>query len=67
LAEIRQFVGVAKLENFRNGFVRYTREAEVARIFGRFQQENGKGDPPYYCVSASMVGRLAHTFREDYL
>ncbi len=41
LAEIRQFVGVAKLENFRNGFVRFTREAEVARIFGRFQRENG--------------------------
>ena len=67
LAEIRQFVGDAKLENFRNGFVRFTREAEVARIFGRFQRENGKGDPPHYCVSASMLGRLAHTFREDYL
>ncbi len=25
------------------------------------------GDPPYYCVSAPMMGRIAHTFREDYL
>ena len=67
LEEIRQFAGDAKLENFRNGFGRYTREAEIARIFGRFQRENGKGDPPYYCVSAAMLGRLTHTFREDYL
>jgi hypothetical protein len=67
LAETRQFAGVAKLENFKNGFGRYTREGDIARIFRRFQRENVKGDPPYYCVSASMIGRLTHTFREDYL
>jgi hypothetical protein len=45
LEEIRQFAGDAKLGNFKDGFGRYTREEEIARIFGRFQRENNKGDP----------------------
>ncbi len=67
LEEIRQFAGDAKLGNFKNGFGSDTREEEIAPIFGRFQRENSKGDPPYYCVSASMIERLTHTFREDYV
>ena len=45
LEEIRQFAGDAKLGNFKDGFGRDTREEEIARIFGRFQRENNKGDP----------------------
>ncbi len=25
------------------------------------------GDPPYFCISASMLGRLTHTFKEEYI
>ncbi len=55
LEEIRQFAGDTKLKNFKDGFERDTREEEISRIFRRFQRENSKGDPPYYCISAPMI------------
>ena len=67
LEEIRQFAGDTKLKDFTNGFERDIREEEISRIFRRFRRENGEGDPPYYCDSATMMGRLTHTFKEEYV
>jgi hypothetical protein len=36
-------------------------------LFRRFQRENNGGDPPYFCVSAEILGRLIHTFKEEYI
>ncbi len=67
LEEIRKLAGDSKLKDFTKGFERDVREEEISRVFKRFRCENVDGDPPYYCVSSPMMGRLAHTFREDYL
>ncbi len=40
---------------------------EISHLFRRFQRENVSGDPPYFCVSAEILGRLIHTFKEEYV
>ncbi len=67
LEEIRQFAANSKLKDFTDGFERDIREEEISRLFKRFRRENGKGDPPYFCVSATIMGRLTHTFKEEYV
>ncbi len=67
LEEIRQFADNTKLKDFKDGFERDVREKEITHLFRRFRRENVKGDPPYFCVSASMLGRLTHTFKEEYI
>ncbi len=65
LKEIRQFAGNSKLKDFTDGYERDVREEEISRLFKRFRCENREGDPPYFCVSAPMMGRLTHTFKEE--
>ncbi len=67
LEEIRQFAGNKKLKDFTDGFERDVREEEITHLFRRFRRENIKGDPPYFCVSAAILGRLTHTFKEEYI
>jgi hypothetical protein len=67
LKEIRQFAGDSKLKNVIDGYEREDREEEISRIFKRFRREDVNGDPPYFCVSAAMMGRLTHTFKEEYV
>jgi hypothetical protein len=67
LDEICQFAGETKLKDFTDGFERNVREEEITHLFRRFRRENVKGYPPYFCVSASMLGRLTHTFKEEYI
>jgi hypothetical protein len=67
LREIRKLAGNSKLKDFTKGFERDVREEEISRVFKRFRCENVDGDPPYFCVSAAMMGRLIHTFKEEYL
>ena len=67
LEEIRRFAGNTKLKDFTDGFERDVREEKISRIFKRFLRENSRGDPPYFCVSATMMGRLTHTFKEEYV
>jgi hypothetical protein len=67
LKEIRQFAGDSKLKNVLDGYEVEDREEEISRIFKRFRRENVSGDPPYFCVSAAMLGRLTHTFKEEYV
>ncbi len=67
LKEILQFAGNSKLKDVTDGYEREDREEEISRIFKRFRRENVNGDPPYFCVSAAMMGRLTHTFKEEYV
>ncbi len=67
LKEIRQFAGNSKLRDFTDGYERDVREEEISCLFKRFRRENSNGDPPYFCVSAVMMGRLTHTFKEEYV
>jgi hypothetical protein len=30
-------------------------------------RKNGEDDPPFFCVSAAILGRLIHTFKEEYI
>ncbi len=61
LEEICQFAGNSKLKDFTDGYERDVCEEEISRLFRRFRCENVEGDPPYFFVSASMMGRLTHT------
>ncbi len=36
-------------------------------LFRKFQRKNDSGDPPYFCVSAEILGRVIHTFKEEYV
>ncbi len=67
LDSIRQLVGNAKLKDFTDGADRSTREKEITHFFKRFLRQNVEGDSPYFCVSAAILGRLIHTFKEDYV
>jgi hypothetical protein len=67
LKEIRQLAGNTKLKDFTDGFERDLREKEITHLFRRFLRENVEGDPPYFCVSAAILGRLIHTFKEEYI
>ncbi len=67
LDSIRQLVGNARLKDFTDGADRDTREKEITPFFKRFLRQNVEGDTPYFCVSAAILGRLIHTFKEDYV
>ena len=67
LREIRQLAGNLKLKDFTDGSDRDYREKEITHLFRRFLHENGEGDPPFFCVSAAIFGRLIHTFKEEYI
>ncbi len=67
MEEIRQFAGNTKLKDFADGFERDVREEKINHLFRRFRRENVKGDLPYFCVSAAILGRLTHTFKEEHI
>jgi hypothetical protein len=64
LEKICQLAGNAKLKELTNCS---DREKEITHLFRRFLRENVEGDPSYFCVSAEILGRLIHTFKEDYV
>jgi hypothetical protein len=64
LREIRQLAGDLHLRNFTDGSNRDHREQEITHLFRRFLRGNGEGEPPFFCVSAAILGRLIHTFKE---
>jgi hypothetical protein len=59
--------GNTKLKDFTDGFERDVREEEITHLFRRFRRENVEGDPLYFCVSAAILRRLTHTFKEEYV
>ena len=65
LAQIRELAGNGRL--IEEGFDRDTREKEITNLFRRSVRDNGEKDPPYFCVSAAILGRLIHTFKEEYI
>ena len=67
LEQIRQLAGNAKLKKLADGSIQEDVEGGITQLFRRFRCENVEGDPPYFCVSASIIGRLIHTFKEDYV
>ncbi len=67
LDKIWQLAGNAKLKYLTDGSDRDNLEKDITHLFRRFLRENVEGDPPYFCVSASIIGRLIHTFKEDYI
>jgi hypothetical protein len=67
LKEIRQLAGNLHLRNFMDGSNRDHREREITHLFKRFLQENGPDDPPFFCVSAAILGRLIHIFKEEHI
>jgi hypothetical protein len=67
LDKIRQLAGDLKLRDFTDGSDRDHCEGEITHLFRRFSRENVGGDPPFFCVSASILGRLVHTFKEEYI
>ncbi len=67
LKEIRQLAGDLHLRDFTDGSNRDHREKEIIHLFRRFLRENGKDGPPFFCVSAAILGRLVHTFKEEHI
>jgi hypothetical protein len=67
LDSIRQVVGSTKLGIFADGKDNSARAEQIAQFFGEFMRQNAEDDSPYFCVSAPILGRLMHTFRDDYL
>ena len=67
LKEIRQLAGDLHLRNFTDGANRDHREKEIQHLFRRFLRQNGPDNPPFFCVSAAILGRLIHTFKEEYI
>ena len=67
LQEIRQLAQDFELKNFDGSSTRVRREKAIERLFKRFRRENGEGEPPYFCVSAALVGRILHTLKEEYI
>ncbi len=65
LKEIRQLAGNLYLRNFTDGSNRDHREQEISHLFRRLLRKNGEGEPPFFCVSAAILGRLIHTFKEE--
>jgi hypothetical protein len=65
LKEFRRMAGNKKLKDFTDGFHRDLREKEITHLFRRFLRENVEGDPPFFCVSAAILGRLIHTFKKE--
>ncbi len=56
-----------RLRDFTDGLDRDPRAGEIAHLFRRFLRDNGGDGPPYFCVSASIMGRVMHTFKEEYI
>jgi hypothetical protein len=67
LKEIRQLAGDLYLRDFTDGSNRDHREREIRHLFKGFLCEQGEGDPPFFCVSAAILGRLVHTFKEEHI
>jgi hypothetical protein len=67
LKEIRQLAGNLHLRNFTDVSNRDHREREITHLFRRFLRQNGQDDPPFFCVSAAILGRLIHTFKEEHI
>ena len=67
LKEIRQLAGDLHLRDFTDGSNRDHREQEITHLFRRFLRGNGESDPPFFCVSAAILGRLIHTFKEEHI
>ncbi len=59
--------GDLHLRDFTDGSNRDHREQEITHLFRRFLRENGEDDPPFFCVSAAILGRLIHTFKEEHI
>ncbi len=59
--------GNARLRDFTNSAALDDQEREATQLFRRFLRENSAGNPPYVCVSAAILGRLIHTFKEEYI
>ncbi len=59
--------GNSKLRDFTDGSDRDHREKEITHLFRRLLRENGEDNPPFFCVSAAILGRLIHTFKEEYI
>ncbi len=67
LDRIRQWAGNEQLKDFTNGSNRDNREKEITHLFRRYLRENVESDPPYFCFIADILGRLIHTFKEEYI
>ncbi len=67
LDSIRQMVGSTKLGIFADGKDHSARAEQIAQFFGEFMRQNAEDDSPYFCVSAPILGRLMHTFRDNYI
>ncbi len=65
LDSIRQMVGSAKLGVFADGKDNSARAEQIAQFFDELRRQNAEDDAPYFCVSAPILGRLLHTFRDD--
>ncbi len=59
--------GDLHLRDFTDGSNRDHREQEITHLFRRFLRGNGESDPPFFCVSAAILGRLIHTFKEEHI
>jgi hypothetical protein len=67
LDRIRKLAGKERLKDFINGSNREDREKEITLLFKRFLRENVKDGPSYFCVSADVLWRMIHTFKEEYV
>ena len=67
LKEIRELAGDLHLRDFTDGSNRDHRERSITHLFRRFLRENAEGDPPFFCVSAAILGRLIHTFKVEHI
>ncbi len=67
LDSIRQMVGNSKLGSCANSKDGRARAEEISDFFRRFMRQNAEDSIPYFCVSAPILGRLLHTFKDDYI
>ena len=67
LDSIRQMVGSLKLGVFADGKDHSARAEEIAHFFKEFMRQDAEDDIPYFCVSVPILGRLLHTFKDDYV
>jgi hypothetical protein len=69
LEAIRRFAADSELTDFTDKVAANCKIDEVRGfpMFKKFQRENDSGDPPYFCVSAEILGRVIHTFKDEYI
>jgi hypothetical protein len=67
LESIRQMVGSTKLGIFADGKDHSARAEQIAQFFDEFKRQNADDDSPYFYVSVPILGRLIHTFKDNYL